>query len=275
MKNKLIVFLLFSLILFLSACAPSSNSIQTAIAQTQNAESSAIDTVVISDDTIVPTLTYTFEPTLTPKPTDTVEPTQIPPTPTLQPSDTPEPTIAPEPLVLTGAGDSVVDIDWPETLGLMIVKGNAAGRHFSIVPYKEDGSRMVSIVNTSDPYEGIRPFNFDGDYAARLEISASGEWAIEIVPLSEANTFSVPGTYAGRDDDVLILIGSKPDLATISGNAEGHHFSIIPYSGGGKRMVSVVNTSDPYEGTVIIPKDAVILVISCVGDWSISITTTD
>ncbi len=267
MKNKSVVLLLVSLILFLTACSPSSSSVQTAIAQTQESEASAVDPVVISDEINVQTLTT--------EPYHTVEPTQIPSTPTPIPSSTLEPTIAPEPLVISGTGDSVVDIDWPDRIGLMRVKGNASGRYFGIVPYDENGNRISSIVNTADPYEGLRPFNFDGDNATRLEISASGEWSIEIIPISEANKILLPGTYTGRGDDVIILTGGIPDLAIITGNAESRYFGVIPYTENGNRLSSIVNTADPYEGTVIIPRDAIFLEIISEGDWVVSITAVD
>jgi len=264
---KFVVLYFIAILIILSGCTPSTNSIQTAIAQTQKSEFNSMNTDVKSDDLVSPTKTK--------KPENTKEPTPIPATPTKMSSSTPEPTPAPDSIDLTGNGDSVLDIYWPETLGLMIVKANSAGRHFAIIPYEENGSRLSSLVNTTDPYDGYRPLNFNGDFTTRLEVIATGEWSIRIAPIHEANKFSIPGTYSGRNDDVIILTNGIPDLATISANSQSHHFAVVPYTDLGNRMSSVVNTSDPYEGTVIIPRDAAFLVISGVGEWQISITTVD
>lgn len=260
---KYVVLFLITSLFFLGGCTPSENSIQTAIAQTQEFASNLSNSGEMTS------------PTMTTKPENTKEPTAIPATPTKEPSSTPEPTLAPDPIELTGIGDMVVDIDWPKSLGLLIVNANSADKHFAIVPYEENGNRLSSLVNTTDPYYGSVPFNFNGDYITRLEVSAVGDWSLEIVPVHEANEFTLPGTFNGSNDDVIILTNGIPDLATISANSQSHHFAVVPYTNFGKRMSSVVNTTDPYEGTVIIPRDTVFLVIHAIGDWQISIITVE
>ena len=66
-----------------------------------------------------------------------------------------------------------------------------------------------------------------------------------------------------------MLIGSKPDLAKITGNTESQHFAVISY---GKTSDLLVNTTDPYDGTVILSSDVILLEINAVGDWLIEIT---
>jgi len=215
------------------------------------------------------TPTDTPLPTNTPEPTDTAKATETPrPTNTPKPTSTPTPT--PEPIIITGSGDSIVDIDKEDEPALIHIVGNSAGRHFAVTNYGIGGEKIDLLVNTTNPYDGIRPLDFSKDeLTGRLEIKATGEWTIEVLPLTSAHTLSVPGAFEGVGDDVLILTGGTPDLATIIGNATSRHFAVISY---GKRRDLLVNTTDPYDGTVILDRDTVILEITAEGSWSISVT---
>lgn len=205
-----------------------------------------------------------------PQPTATLEvilPT--PPTITPIPAPTATPTPQPEPITLDGQGDGVINFTkWP---GPAIVRatGNESSEIFAIVPYA-GANRGSSLVNTTAPYQGLTALDFfDSKHTGRLEINASGPWRIEILPLTAARILQIPGEITGHGDDVIALLG-EPDLATIKGNAAGRHLGIVPY--GGQRQSSVVNTTDPYEGQVLIPRDAKYLEITAVGEWSIAIT---
>ena len=68
---------------------------------------------------------------------------------------------------------------------------------------------------------------------------------------------------------MIILRGGTPDLANVTGNEASRHFSIWGY---GSNPDLLVNTSDPYEGTVILEEDTVVLEINAVGPWSIQVT---
>jgi len=156
--------------------------------------------------------------------------------------------------------------------GVVIVEANSSGRFFAIIPDDQGGNQLSSLVNTTDPYKGIVAFNFDGDHATRLEIKATDVWTIQIVPLSKARALSVPGTIQGSGDEVIVLTGSAPDTAAITGNSQSRFFAIIPYDRTSSRLSSIVNTTDPYQGTVIMDRTAAILEIKAAGAWSISIT---
>jgi hypothetical protein len=60
-----------------------------------------------------------------------------------------------------------------------------------------------------------------------------------------------------------------PDLATITGNAGSHHFAVHSY---GDTIDLLVNTTDPYEGEVIIPPGTVLLAVTSEEAWKIEIT---
>ena len=214
-----------------------------------------------------PEATDTSVPTDTPAPTDTPTPTNTP-RPTSTPTITPSPTVTPTPIVITGNGDSLVDIEKGDEPAVVHIIGNSSSRHFSVVNYDAGGDQIDLLVNTTDPYEGIRPLDFRTDeHTAGFEVTAVGEWTIEVLTLSSIKRLSVPGTIEGIGDDVVALIGGTPDRATISGNTASRHFGVFGYGSG---IDLLVNTTDPYEGTVRLDSDTLIIEVQAVGEWSVT-----
>jgi len=195
-----------------------------------------------------------------------------PPTNTPSPTSTPiPPTSTPKPILLTGSGDSVQDINNPYDVSLIHVVGNSCSGFFAVESYGSNNEKIDLLVNTTDPYDGIRPMDFRvGQHTTRFQINASCAWQIQIYPLSAAHIIQVPGNYSGKGDDVLSLIGSQADTAKITGNANSSFFAVTGY---GENSDLLVNTTDPYEGTVIISAGIKFLEIQASSDWSITITS--
>lgn len=198
-----------------------------------------------------------------------VEDLPLPPTDTPPPIDTPVPTPPPDPVVFNGSGDSIENVQMWNGPALLQTTGNDEGRHFAVIPHTVSGEQLLSMVNTTDPYSGQlllpEPIN-------RLEISAPGAWTIEILPLSSARRLSVPGQIEGSGDEVLVLDGGQPDIATVSGNQAGRHFSVVSYTIEGQQVFgSIVNTTDPYDGQILLEGETGILEVTAVGPWSISV----
>lgn len=209
-------------------------------------------------------------PTSTPEPTNTPEPTSTP-EPTDTPEPTPSPTPPPEPIVLTGSGDSIVDFEkWPGP-GLVHIVGNPGSQHFAVINYDAAGTYLDLLVNTTEPYDGVRPLDFfDGQQTTRFEVTATGDWQIEVLPLLEnATLVEVPGSAAGTGDAVLVL-SADADIATITGNADAKHFAVNSY--GGLFADLLVNTTEPYTGQVQVGAGARVFVITAEGDWTIDLT---
>ena len=65
-----------------------------------------------------------------------------------------------------------------------------------------------------------------------------------------------------------VFTPGTPDLAHIKGNEQARHFSVKGY---GSSSDLLVNTTDPYEGTVILANDTIVLDITASGAWSIEV----
>lgn len=171
-----------------------------------------------------------------------------------------------EPVVYSGSGNSVIDVDADGKAYVFHITGNEDDRHFSVKAYNADGTRKTLLVNKSDPYDGI---TVDTKFeTASLEITATGDWTVELVPLASCPNISSGQTVTGTNDAVIIVKDSGK-TASISGNDSDKHFAVKAYDGNG-RYDLMVNATDPYEGTVMIENDPVLLTVTSVGDWSIT-----
>lgn len=214
-------------------------------------------------DTEVDATETSVAPTNTPEPTATPKPTRTP-----RPTSTPVPTKDPDPVIVTGNGGDVVDAENPYDVAIVHITGNSAGRHFSVKNYGEDNEEYDLLVNTTDPYDGYRLLDsMEDEHTVRFQIEGQGEWTIEIFPLYEGNEIGVPGTYQGNGDDVLIIRGQEPDTAKIVGNADGRYFGVFAYTKNERDLL--INTTDPYDGKVLLPPGTLLIEVKAKGDWYI------
>lgn len=267
--GTVVIFMCFGCLL-LGILARSSAPTNPAVAEISNTatpEQPAPDIVELTD---------TPSPTHTPKPTDVPPPTPTR-TKTPSPSQTPKPTQTipptkiPAPIVFTGKGDSVVNFNNPYPVAIAHITGNAESRFFAVTNYGSDGKQIDLLVNTTDPYDGVRPIDFRNDeHTTRFQVQSSGDWKIQILPLASARQLNVPGTIKGRGDDVLRLGGSTPDLAKINGNAGKRFFAVIGYSDSADLLV---NTTSQYAGTVILDSSTLVMEVDATGDWTIEVTS--
>jgi hypothetical protein len=259
---KKLLCILFTFTLVACSSAPSANSVETAIAQTQSAQPTITDTpepptptitlTPLPSDTPLPTSTFTPKSTYTSRPTNTRAPTRTP---------------TPEPILLSGSGDSVVDID-RDRIGIMHITYSGR-RNFIVESYDANGEEIELLVNTIGDYEGTIFFNIrDDDDIARLSIKSSGDWTIEVLPLSMTRHENIPGTITGKGDDVVYLTGGTPDILIIDASITSRNFIIFAW---GDDRDLVVNEIAPYTGTVIVSSSTMLLEIKADGDWSIEV----
>lgn len=168
-----------------------------------------------------------------------------------------------EPIIYKGNGDSVVNIDVPNDLWVLYVKGNDDSHYFAVKGYDSNDSYTELFVSTTAPYDGI---TFDPDQeTVQLEISATGDWYIEIRSVYSCDTITSSDTYYGSGDSVFLL-NYDAKTASVKGNDEKHYFAVKSYGNYSDLMVS---TTDPYSGVVKLKYDPVLFVVSAEGSWNI------
>ncbi len=180
----------------------------------------------------------------------------------------PPPPVTAEPVVFSGTGDSVVSITKPGgTTGtvLVTVTGNDAGRYFGVEAIDGDGD---TLVNTTDPYTGTVLMDTASGNTTQLQVTAVGPWNITISELQSAPRLNA-GANAGSGDAVLLYQGPR-GVAAVTGNAEGRYFGVSLYTATGRD--SLINTTDPYTGSVPLPAGPAVVAMTSSGDWTINVT---
>lgn len=171
----------------------------------------------------------------------------------------------PDPVTYTGSGDDVITLDPFDGVFVFHISGNQSKRHFSVKGYDINGNSTGLFVNTTSTYDGITVD--PSQETTMLEVSATGNWTVEVQSILSMSSISSGETLSGSGDSV-VLVSSYGNTASISGNAEGHHFSVKTY--GNERDKLLVNTTDAYSGTVMLTGDPFILEIDADGAWSIT-----
>lgn len=167
-----------------------------------------------------------------------------------------------------GNGDDYFEITKPDEMALIKIEGNKNNRHFAVQGVNNNGQNTKLFVNTTESYSGTRALDFLADNnTTHLEVKASGNWKIDILPFSQAKNISVGNSITGSGDQVLKVDGS-PNAAIIKGNSQQRHFSILSW---GDHRNLLVNTLDKYDGTVRISSPVYFLEITAVGDWTITL----
>lgn len=205
--------------------------------------------------TNTPAATQTQAPTNTPEPTFTPLP----------------PTATPAPIILQGSGDSVVNVPKDSAPAIVKIKYQGGG-NFAIWNTDANGKHIDLLVNTIGSYQGTVPIDFlKNEVTTRFEITADGNWTIEVLPLSQARREKIPGLIQGSGDEVLIISDSgTPDLLKADASTAEGNFAIWEY---GNSRDLLVNEIAPYTGTVALSSDTILLVITADGNWTLDIST--
>ena len=183
------------------------------------------------------------------------------------PADTPEDPVpvSLDPIVYSGTGDDYFDIEPFDDLYYFEISGNSSSRHFSVTGYDAAGNYTDLFVNTSDSYSG---YVLDAGQDTRtLEVKATGAWSVKIRPIHDCPLLTAGESYGGIGDDVLLL-PSGCTAADITGNQSSRHFSVHAY---GSWSDLLVNTVNPYDGTVRLDPDATVMTITATGSWSVTV----
>lgn len=169
-----------------------------------------------------------------------------------------------DPIEYTGTGDSVIFLDDIPSGWVLYAEGNAEDRYFCIQGYDDNDQLTELFVNTTEPYCGT---TIDGNFATtQLEITATGEWRIEIRPLIGCDTITVGEPYKSSGDAVLIVSGDAK-TADIYGNARAAYFCVHAIGAGSADLL--VNTTEAYSGTVKCKNNPQFIVVIASDEWGI------
>ncbi len=118
------------------------------------------------------------------------------------------------------------------------------------------------------------PVDFEKTTTRRLTINADGTWGIQFLPVSSAQIIPVPGTIAGRGQQVFSLVGLTPDVVTIDASQANGTFiiQVYKYKSVAEYLGILVNGVAPFTGAFMAPNDANLLTVTANGPWKIEIT---
>jgi von Willebrand factor type A domain len=166
-------------------------------------------------------------------------------------------------IVLTGSADAVVKFtkNAPGP-AVVYITGNAASRYFGV---RTLGTEQY-LVNTLDPYDGVRWLDRDGGESTDFEVRATGPWRIEVLPLSVIPTFN---TSVKGDGDMVVRYTGDGSLAEITGNNDGRYFDVRAFGAHGTDRL--VSTSQVYAGSRQISGGPQFFEVQAVGSWTITV----
>lgn len=166
---------------------------------------------------------------------------------------------------LSGQGDRVLAVAFPDALWAFHMKGNSDEHHFAVKGYTPELDYTDLFVNTTEYYDGV---TLDPSQStAYLAVTSESEWTVEIVEARELQEANQGDTITGTGD-MVIMTDTVGSTATIVGNSGGHHFAVksLSYTNGDL----LVNTTDPYNGKVLLTFDPTLMIVTAEGDWSIT-----
>jgi hypothetical protein len=155
-----------------------------------------------------------------------------------------------DPITFSGSGDDVVPVSKGVGPVVAHITGNASAAYFGVTGYNSQQQMLDLLVNETDPYDGIRPVDFDvGDQTTVFEVKATGAWTIELRSPGSIRSLNYGDSISGSGDEVVRLLG------------------VIGY---GDSWDLLVNETDEYDGRVLVEPGVIVLDIRATGPWSIT-----
>lgn len=172
-----------------------------------------------------------------------------------------------ETVVYTGSGDDVIEIQPSEKdIWVLTIKGNSEGKHFAVKGYDDKNESTELFVNTTEPYIGT---TMDSSFTTTvLEVSATGDWEITLHSVSDMQ-WAKSGDAISGFGDTIINVEKLGKTAHITGNENKNHFAVKTY--GLEYDDLLVNTVDPYDGTVMLKGEPILLIVNSESEWEIKL----
>ena len=164
--------------------------------------------------------------------------------------------------MFTGSGDGIVQLptNAPRPAAVRI-SGNQTSNHLSV---RALGTQDILVVTTR-PYEGVRPLDWEGANATGFEVTTTGPWRIEVMPLSAMPTFDK--SFQGEGDLVIHYCGDGL-FPEVTPDDNGRIFNVFTLTPNGSHR-SILNQNG---GWGQIDSGPQFFHIHAAGSWTISIT---
>jgi len=169
----------------------------------------------------------------------------------------------------SGRGDKIVSIAKPEAGVPQIMTLTYRGSSNFVIE-SLDGSLETSdlLVNEIGSYKGSVLLDADGGDTAKVKVTATGSWTMEIKPRSSAPTLR--GRSSGRGDQVLKYFGGPFILAATHNGTS--NFVIQAYGEDGGSSDLLVNEIGRYSGENTLSEGPGLIAINADGSWTITVT---
>jgi hypothetical protein len=234
--------------------------------QTPQTEATATSPAGVPPTATIPPVTQAPSNTPQAGATDTIEPTD---SPIVQPTENP----IPDPILLTGVGDTVVNIAKWNGPAVLTATHDGDGA-FQVTSYSQSNQKINELVNTLGVYYGTLPLDFlDTEHTARFDVTASGSWELQVISISQARTEESPGIIQGYGDEVIILTGQYPVKLLVDAPDASGSFVIWSFAIDRHNRALLVNKTAPYSGILLAPSGTAWLAITATGPWSIELTS--
>lgn len=171
-----------------------------------------------------------------------------------------------ETIVLTGSGNQTLQVGSIEDGYVFHITGNEAEEMFSVIGGDENGNLTTMLVLTEKNYDGIT-----ADMSLKttqLEISAVGDWTVELVPINNLPRYKAGETVTG-DKDTVFWTSDIGSYAVISGNEAGGLLIVNAY--GDEKSEQLLSTTEPFNGKVDITCSPFVMTVMASNEFSIEL----
>ena len=168
------------------------------------------------------------------------------------------------PIVQSGVGDNIVALPTGATGGIVIASHAGSCNFAVMVLDATNASTGELLVNTIGAYQGTTPWGITAfSEGVNLQITADGEWTVQILPMGSAPALAPSGT----GDAVFVYDGPVGALAAT--HAGSSNFAIIEEVSNGFSMGLLVNEIGAYSGTVPLSAGPSVIVVTADGAWTL------
>jgi len=196
-------------------------------------------------------------------------------TTTTAPGTTTTTTLSPPPsIVLEGNGDQVIPIGQTLSQIYVVLASNDGTSNFTVESLTEGLEDVELVVNEIGPITSRNLMNTrQGDTATYFEVSAEGNWRLELIEVAVAIQTGVIVTW----DGVAPLTGSGNDVFAYSGspgilqysNSGDSNFVVEAYSDDDSDLL--VNDIGPVDGSSRITAGPLVVTVSANDAWSLAV----